>query len=85
MGLNLADVLRNRVRPCASAMAASVAWPPAFSIISASLSYPGYGYGINYQFGLFRQTFLNGYQREQPTTGPCTAHPGTSSAANRVR
>jgi starch phosphorylase len=32
----------------------------------ASLDLPGFGYGINYEFGLFRQTFLNGYQHEQP-------------------
>src|SRR5437762_7308852 len=32
----------------------------------ASLDYPGFGYGINYEFGLFRQTFLNGFQHEKP-------------------
>lgn len=31
----------------------------------ATLGYPGYGYGINYQFGLFKQTFENGWQKEQ--------------------
>ncbi|OPZ77894.1 MAG: Maltodextrin phosphorylase [Alphaproteobacteria bacterium ADurb.Bin438] len=30
----------------------------------ATLGLPGYGYGINYQFGLFKQYFENGYQRE---------------------
>lgn len=31
----------------------------------ASLGLPGFGYGINYQFGLFKQKFENGYQIEQ--------------------
>lgn len=30
----------------------------------ASLGIPGFGYGINYQFGLFKQKFDNGYQVE---------------------
>lgn len=30
----------------------------------ATLGLPGYGYGINYQFGLFKQYFDNGWQRE---------------------
>jgi len=32
----------------------------------ATLGIPGYGYGINYEFGLFRQVILNGYQKEHP-------------------
>jgi starch phosphorylase len=32
----------------------------------ATLDLPGFGYGINYEFGLFRQTFVNGQQVEQP-------------------
>jgi starch phosphorylase len=32
----------------------------------ATLDYPGFGYGINYEFGLFRQSFVNGYQLEKP-------------------
>ncbi|MBV8518750.1 MAG: glycogen/starch/alpha-glucan phosphorylase [Acidobacteria bacterium] len=32
----------------------------------ATLDLPGFGYGINYEFGLFRQTFINGYQQERP-------------------
>ncbi len=31
----------------------------------ASLGIPGFGYGIDYQFGLFKQKFENGYQIEQ--------------------
>lgn len=32
----------------------------------ATLGLPGYGYGINYEFGLFKQEFENGYQVERP-------------------
>ena len=32
----------------------------------ATLGMPGYGYGINYEFGLFRQEIDNGYQKEKP-------------------
>ncbi len=32
----------------------------------ATLGMPGYGYGINYEFGIFRQEIDNGYQREKP-------------------
>jgi starch phosphorylase len=32
----------------------------------ATLDLPGFGYGINYEYGLFRQTIVNGYQQEQP-------------------
>src|SRR5579862_5046507 len=32
----------------------------------ASLHMPGYGYGINYEFGLFRQEIDDGNQKERP-------------------
>jgi starch phosphorylase len=32
----------------------------------ASRDLPGYGYGINYEFGLFKQQIINGHQRERP-------------------
>ena len=32
----------------------------------ATLGMPAYGYGINYQFGLFKQEIDNGYQKEKP-------------------
>ncbi len=31
----------------------------------ARLRLPGYGYGIRYDFGIFHQVFVNGYQQEQ--------------------
>jgi len=32
----------------------------------ATLNLPGFGYGINYEYGLFRQKIHNGYQKEYP-------------------
>jgi starch phosphorylase len=32
----------------------------------ATLGMPGYGYGIHYEYGLFKQDIDNGYQREKP-------------------
>jgi starch phosphorylase len=32
----------------------------------ATQGMPGYGYGINYEYGLFRQEIENGYQQEKP-------------------
>ena len=32
----------------------------------ATLGLPGFGYGINYDYGLFRQAIDQGYQREEP-------------------
>ena len=32
----------------------------------ATLDMPGYGYGLNYEFGLFRQRIDNGHQQEMP-------------------
>jgi starch phosphorylase len=32
----------------------------------ATLGLPGFGYGIDYEYGLFRQEITNGYQRERP-------------------
>jgi starch phosphorylase len=32
----------------------------------ATLGISGYGYGMNYEYGLFRQEIDNGYQKEKP-------------------
>ncbi len=32
----------------------------------ATLKYPAFGYGIRYEFGIFRQTIVNGWQTEHP-------------------
>lgn len=32
----------------------------------STLNYPGWGYGLRYQYGIFKQKIVNGYQVEQP-------------------
>ncbi|MEW6128477.1 MAG: glycogen/starch/alpha-glucan phosphorylase [Acidobacteriota bacterium] len=32
----------------------------------ATMNYPGFGYGINYDYGLFQQQIKDGYQKEKP-------------------
>ncbi|MHC9543919.1 MAG: glycogen/starch/alpha-glucan phosphorylase [Vulcanimicrobiota bacterium] len=39
------------------------------------MSMPGFGYGINYEFGLFRQRIDNGYQVECPDQWLSTSSP----------
>ena len=40
----------------------------------ATLGMPGYGYGINYEYGLFKQEIDNGYQREKPDNWLARGH-----------
>ncbi len=41
----------------------------------ATLGMPGYGYGINYEYGLFRQEIRRGYQTEEPDNWLSTGTP----------
>lgn len=41
----------------------------------ATLDMPGFGYGINYDYGLFKQVIVNGYQREKPDYWPNRSSP----------
>ncbi len=50
----------------------------------ATLGYPAYGYGINYQFGLFKQYFENGYQRERADSWLETQSPWQIERADRT-
>ncbi len=41
----------------------------------ATLGMPGYGYGIDYEYGMFRQEIANGFQREKPDRWKITDTP----------
>lgn len=50
----------------------------------ATLGISGYGYGINYQFGLFKQYFENGYQKEKADSWFNSSSPWQIERADRA-
>ncbi len=50
----------------------------------ATLGLPGYGYGLNYQFGLFKQVFENGYQKEMADSWMDRSSPWQIERADRI-
>ena len=48
------------------AMAAWAALPPAFLDSMATLKLPAFGYGIRYDYGVFKQRIESGWQMEEP-------------------
>jgi len=50
----------------------------------ATLGLPGYGYGINYQFGLFKQLIENGWQKEKADSWFSSSSPWQIERADRT-
>ncbi|MBI2682686.1 MAG: glycogen/starch/alpha-glucan phosphorylase [Acidobacteriales bacterium] len=65
MGVNLDDVLETE--PDAGLGNGGLGRLAACFLESlATLGMPGYGYGIDYEYGMFKQEIHNGYQKEKP-------------------
>jgi starch phosphorylase len=51
----------------------------------ATLGLPGYAYGINYEFGLFRQEIRDGYQHERPDSWQQESSPWLIARPEKAR
>ena len=68
-----------------SEMAGSAGSPLAFSNSMATMQLPAMGYGLRYEYGMFRQSIEDGWQREHPDNWLRRQRPVGSRSPERER
>lgn len=74
MGVDIED-LREEERDAALGNGGLGRLAACFLDSLATLDMPGFGYGINYEYGLFKQEIENGFQKEKPDSWRTMASP----------
>ncbi|MEM7426008.1 MAG: glycogen/starch/alpha-glucan family phosphorylase [Pseudomonadota bacterium] len=74
LGLDLEDILAEEPDLCLG-HGGLARWSSCFFDSLATTGIPACGYGINYEYGLFRQRISNGFQKEEPERWPLEGTP----------
>lgn len=82
MGLNLEELIDEENDPASVTVARRLA--ACFLDSLATLGLPGRGYGIRYDYGMFKQNIVNGSQKESPDYWLEYGNPWNSNATTRV-
>lgn len=81
VGVDLADVVGEEPDLCLG-NGGMARWSSCLMDAVSSANIPACGYGLDYEFGLFRQRISNGYQLEEPERSPLDGAPWRITGAS---